>query len=240
MTWLAAIARNHAIDVIRARKPAALDRRRLRSGRCRIPSRKYRRSTKAKEARIDRCMQEFESDKADAVETGLCRRFELSGTGRFLYGAAEHDADLAAAQPAETERVSWSNERQTEGMETAAGTKFSPANMCSASSRARIAARSKRRMAVDRPLCPAMCAAGKPTFPASTTTMTRSARRPNFTTGSSAAVRRPRNRRPAFSQALGFRRFLARSGCRLAVRRRQRCHLSPRGTNLTPHAAGRW
>jgi len=68
MTWLAAIARNHAIDVIRSRKPqssdldAAFD---IASG----DADPEENAINASEgSRIDRCMQTLESDKAEAVK----------------------------------------------------------------------------------------------------------------------------------------------------------------------------
>ncbi|MDB5523691.1 MAG: putative polymerase sigma-70 factor [Rhizobium sp.] len=67
-TWLAAIARNHAIDLMRARRPQpsvideAFD---LASDE---PDPEAVAINRSEGGRIDRCMQALESDKADAVK----------------------------------------------------------------------------------------------------------------------------------------------------------------------------
>jgi RNA polymerase sigma-70 factor (ECF subfamily) len=68
LAWLAAMARNHAIDVIRARKPEAssIDEAfDLASG---SASPEESAINASEGTRIDRCMQGLESDKADAVK----------------------------------------------------------------------------------------------------------------------------------------------------------------------------
>jgi RNA polymerase sigma-70 factor (ECF subfamily) len=67
-TWLMAIARNHAIDVLRARKPqaSAIDEAfDLASDEVDPETAAVNRS---EGGRIDKCMQTLESDKADAVK----------------------------------------------------------------------------------------------------------------------------------------------------------------------------
>jgi RNA polymerase sigma-70 factor, ECF subfamily len=69
MPWLAAIARNHSIDMIRARKPvadeidAAYD---LADGE---PGPERQAELKGEGRRIDRCMEELEADRARAVRS---------------------------------------------------------------------------------------------------------------------------------------------------------------------------
>ncbi|MDB5554802.1 MAG: putative polymerase sigma-70 factor [Rhizobium sp.] len=67
MTWLAAIARNHAIDLIRARKPEAssIDEAFDLAAETAGPEENAINSSEGQ--RIDRCMQTLESDKAEAV-----------------------------------------------------------------------------------------------------------------------------------------------------------------------------
>ena len=67
MTWLAAIARNHAIDVIRARKPQASDLDDAFDIASAEPGPEAMAINASEGSRIDRCMQTLESDKADAV-----------------------------------------------------------------------------------------------------------------------------------------------------------------------------
>jgi RNA polymerase sigma-70 factor, ECF subfamily len=67
MTWLAAIARNHAIDVIRARKPQASDLDAAFDIASAEPGPEAMAINASEGSRIDRCMQTLESDRADAV-----------------------------------------------------------------------------------------------------------------------------------------------------------------------------
>jgi RNA polymerase sigma-70 factor (ECF subfamily) len=67
MTWLAAIARNHAIDVIRARKPQTSDLDEAFDIASSEPGPEALAINASEGSRIDRCMQTLESDRADAV-----------------------------------------------------------------------------------------------------------------------------------------------------------------------------
>lgn len=66
-TWLAAIARNHAIDIIRARKPQASDIDEAFDIASSEPGPEAAAINASEGSRIDRCMQTLESDRADAV-----------------------------------------------------------------------------------------------------------------------------------------------------------------------------
>lgn len=67
MAWLAAIARNHAIDVIRARKPQASDLDEAFDIATPEPGPEASAINASEGSRIDRCMQTLESDKAESV-----------------------------------------------------------------------------------------------------------------------------------------------------------------------------
>jgi RNA polymerase sigma-70 factor (ECF subfamily) len=67
-TWLAAIARNHAIDVIRARKPEASVIDEAFDLASDAPNPESQAINKSEGGRIERCMQGLESDRADAVK----------------------------------------------------------------------------------------------------------------------------------------------------------------------------
>jgi RNA polymerase sigma-70 factor, ECF subfamily len=67
MTWLSAIARNHAIDVIRARKPQASDLDQAFDIASAEPGPEALAMNASEGSRIERCMRTLESDKADAV-----------------------------------------------------------------------------------------------------------------------------------------------------------------------------
>jgi RNA polymerase sigma-70 factor (ECF subfamily) len=67
MTWLSAIARNHAIDIIRARKPQASDLEEAFDIASPEPGPEALAINASEGSRIDRCMQTLESDRADAV-----------------------------------------------------------------------------------------------------------------------------------------------------------------------------
>ena len=66
-TWLGAIARNHAIDVIRARKPQPSDIDEAFDIASSEPGPEALAINASEGSRIDRCMQTLESDRADAV-----------------------------------------------------------------------------------------------------------------------------------------------------------------------------
>jgi RNA polymerase sigma-70 factor (ECF subfamily) len=68
MTWLAAIARNHAIDVLRAKKPEASVIDEAFDLASDAPSPEAEAINKSEGTRIDRCMRTLESDKAEAVK----------------------------------------------------------------------------------------------------------------------------------------------------------------------------
>ncbi|OJF90478.1 sigma-70 family RNA polymerase sigma factor [Pararhizobium antarcticum] len=67
MAWLSAIARNHAIDMIRARKPVAntIDEAYDLADSSPDPEKSALNSAEGR--RIDTCMQQLDSDRADAV-----------------------------------------------------------------------------------------------------------------------------------------------------------------------------
>jgi RNA polymerase sigma-70 factor, ECF subfamily len=67
-TWLAAIARNHAIDLMRARKPQASDLDEAFDLASDAPDPEAEAINASEGTRIERCMQTLESDKADAVK----------------------------------------------------------------------------------------------------------------------------------------------------------------------------
>jgi len=67
MTWLAAIARNHAIDLIRARKPEASSIEEAFDLAAESAGPEEDAINASEGRRIDRCMQTLESDKAEAV-----------------------------------------------------------------------------------------------------------------------------------------------------------------------------
>ena len=67
-TWLAAIARNHAIDLIRARKPQASVIDEAYDLASDAPSPEAEAINRSEGSRIDRCMRTLESDRADAVK----------------------------------------------------------------------------------------------------------------------------------------------------------------------------
>jgi RNA polymerase sigma-70 factor (ECF subfamily) len=67
-TWLAAIARNHAIDLMRARKPEASDLDEAFDLASDAPSPEAEAIMSSEGARIEMCMKTLESDRADAVK----------------------------------------------------------------------------------------------------------------------------------------------------------------------------
>lgn len=67
-TWLAAIARNHAIDVLRARKPEASVLDEAFDLASDAPDPEAQAIDRSEASRIERCMQTLESDKANAVK----------------------------------------------------------------------------------------------------------------------------------------------------------------------------
>ena len=69
MAWLAAIARNHSIDVIRARKPVASDIDQHWDLADPTPDPEHQAVNSGEGRRIDSCLQELESDRAAAVRS---------------------------------------------------------------------------------------------------------------------------------------------------------------------------
>jgi RNA polymerase sigma-70 factor (ECF subfamily) len=67
-TWLAAIARNHAIDLIRARKPQASVIDEAFDLASDMPDPEAEAINRSEGGRIETCMQTLESDKASAVK----------------------------------------------------------------------------------------------------------------------------------------------------------------------------
>jgi RNA polymerase sigma-70 factor (ECF subfamily) len=67
MTWMGTIARNHAIDLIRARKPQASDLDEAFDIASSEPGPEAMAINASEGSRIERCMQTLESDRADAV-----------------------------------------------------------------------------------------------------------------------------------------------------------------------------
>jgi RNA polymerase sigma-70 factor (ECF subfamily) len=67
-TWLAAIARNHAIDLIRARKPEASVLDEAFDLASEAPSPEDAAVNTSEGGRIEMCMKTLESDRADAVK----------------------------------------------------------------------------------------------------------------------------------------------------------------------------
>lgn len=67
MTWLATIARNHAIDMIRARKPQASELDAAFDVASPEPGPEAMAINASEGTRIDGCMQTLEADRADAV-----------------------------------------------------------------------------------------------------------------------------------------------------------------------------
>ncbi|CAN7183240.1 sigma-70 family RNA polymerase sigma factor [Rhizobium sp. LjRoot30] len=68
LAWLAAIARNHAIDVIRARRPVADNIEEAYDLADPQPDPESHALIKGEGRRIDRCMEELEADRATAVK----------------------------------------------------------------------------------------------------------------------------------------------------------------------------
>jgi RNA polymerase sigma-70 factor (ECF subfamily) len=67
-TWLAAIARNHAIDLLRARKPQASAIDEAYDLASELPTPEAAAINRSEGNRIHRCMQTLESDRAEAVK----------------------------------------------------------------------------------------------------------------------------------------------------------------------------
>jgi RNA polymerase sigma-70 factor (ECF subfamily) len=68
MTWMGAIARNHAIDAIRARKPQASDLDEAFDIASSEPGPEALAINASEGSRIEKCMKTLESDRADAVK----------------------------------------------------------------------------------------------------------------------------------------------------------------------------
>ena len=69
ITWLAAVARNHAIDIIRARKPQAVDIEDVLSTADDRPDPERSVLAASERRRIDRCLGELKAERADAVRS---------------------------------------------------------------------------------------------------------------------------------------------------------------------------
>jgi RNA polymerase sigma-70 factor (ECF subfamily) len=67
--WLAAIARHHSIDVIRARKPVASDMDAVWDIADPLPDPEAQEIGRSEGRRIDSCMEQLETDKAAAVKS---------------------------------------------------------------------------------------------------------------------------------------------------------------------------
>ncbi|MEW9807072.1 sigma-70 family RNA polymerase sigma factor [Mesorhizobium marinum] len=67
ISWLVAVARNHSIDVIRARRPAAVDIDQAVGVSDPSPDPEAAAALTSEGARVNTCLEELEKDRADAV-----------------------------------------------------------------------------------------------------------------------------------------------------------------------------
>jgi RNA polymerase sigma-70 factor, ECF subfamily len=67
MSWLSTIARNHAIDMVRGRKPRTVDIDKAHELADPQPDPEHMALMSAEGRRIDACMEELDADRADAV-----------------------------------------------------------------------------------------------------------------------------------------------------------------------------
>ncbi len=67
ISWLVAVARNHALDILRARKPVSEDIDGALEVADAAPDPEQAAVDKGERSRIDNCLAELEADKADAV-----------------------------------------------------------------------------------------------------------------------------------------------------------------------------
>ena len=94
-----------ALDILRARKPVATISTRRSTLPTPDPTLNRRRSTAASARASRAASPQLEPDRADAVRGAYLDGYQLRGAGGALQRAAQHDANLAAPQPVETERV---------------------------------------------------------------------------------------------------------------------------------------
>jgi len=102
ISWLVAIARNHAIDRIRVRRSPSANIDAALDVADPTPGPEAMAVAGGETERIYQCLDELEKDRAAAVRGRLSERRILCRAGGASQRAAEHDADLAAAKPAET------------------------------------------------------------------------------------------------------------------------------------------
>ncbi|MEP7239458.1 MAG: sigma-70 family RNA polymerase sigma factor [Devosia sp.] len=67
ISWLVAVARNHALDVLRARKPQSEDIEMALDVADAGPNPEQAEASRGERARIDRCLDQLDAEKADAV-----------------------------------------------------------------------------------------------------------------------------------------------------------------------------
>ena len=105
ISWLVAVARNHSLDIIRARKPVSDDIDVALDIADADPTRN-RRPSRAASGRASRgASPQLEPDRADAVRGAYLDGYSYEELADALQRAAQHDANLAAPEPAETERL---------------------------------------------------------------------------------------------------------------------------------------
>lgn len=75
ITWLAAIARNHAIDRIRSRRPQAMDIDEAFDLADEKPTPEQNVANSSEKSRIDRCLDQLKPDRAEAVRSAYVEGF---------------------------------------------------------------------------------------------------------------------------------------------------------------------